>query len=110
MFTFSEAQIIGILREQEAGAKTGDLARKHGVSEATLGVIFFVANLLSAASSLAAARIASRSRLLEVTPTESGHRQDADHAADAVAGAETGLTPPPAMTRYPTILPSKGGR
>ena len=33
---FTEEQIIGILREQEAGAKTADLARKHGVSEATL--------------------------------------------------------------------------
>jgi putative transposase len=33
---FTEDQIIGILREQEEGAKTGDLARKHGVSEATL--------------------------------------------------------------------------
>ena len=33
---FKEEQIIGVLREQEAGAKTGDLARKHGVSEATL--------------------------------------------------------------------------
>jgi len=33
---FTEDQIIGVLREQEAGAKTGDLARKHGVSEATL--------------------------------------------------------------------------
>lgn len=33
---FTEEQIIGILREQEAGAKTGDLARKHGISEATL--------------------------------------------------------------------------
>ena len=33
---FTEEQIIGILREQEAGAKTGDLERKHGVSEATL--------------------------------------------------------------------------
>ena len=33
---FTEEQIIGVLREQEAGAKTGDLARKHGVSEATL--------------------------------------------------------------------------
>ena len=33
---FTEEQIIGILREQEAGAKTGDLARRHGVSEATL--------------------------------------------------------------------------
>ncbi len=33
---FTEEQIIGILREQEASAKTEDLARKHGVSEATL--------------------------------------------------------------------------
>ena len=33
---FTEEQIIGILREQEAGAKTADLARKHGASEATL--------------------------------------------------------------------------
>jgi putative transposase len=33
---FTEEQIIGVLREQEAGAKTGDLARRHGVSEATL--------------------------------------------------------------------------
>ena len=33
---FSEEQIIGILREHEVGAKAGDLARKHGISEATL--------------------------------------------------------------------------
>ena len=33
---FSEEQIIGILKEGEAGAKTSELARKHGVSEATL--------------------------------------------------------------------------
>jgi putative transposase len=33
---FTEEQIIGVLREAEAGAKTTDLARKHGVSEATL--------------------------------------------------------------------------
>ena len=33
---FTEEQIIGVLREPEAGAKTADLARKHGVSEATL--------------------------------------------------------------------------
>jgi len=32
----SEEQIIGILREHEAGAKTADLARQHGASEATL--------------------------------------------------------------------------
>ena len=33
---FTEEQIIGILREQDAGAKAADLARKHGISEATL--------------------------------------------------------------------------
>ena len=32
---FSEGQIIAILREQEAGAKTADVCRKHGVSAAT---------------------------------------------------------------------------
>jgi len=33
---FTEEQIIGILREQEAGAKAADLCRRHGMSEATL--------------------------------------------------------------------------
>lgn len=33
---FTEEQIIGILRAHEAGAKAGDLARKHGISEATI--------------------------------------------------------------------------
>ncbi|MFC3321358.1 IS3 family transposase [Mesorhizobium cantuariense] len=33
---FTEEQIIAVLREHEAGVKAGDLARKHGVSEATL--------------------------------------------------------------------------
>ena len=32
---FTEEQIIGILREQEAGAKTAEICRKHGVSDAT---------------------------------------------------------------------------
>jgi putative transposase len=32
---FSEEQIIGVLKEHEAGVKTGDLCRKHGISEAT---------------------------------------------------------------------------
>lgn len=33
---FTEEQIIGVLREHEARAKAADLARKYGVSEATL--------------------------------------------------------------------------
>ena len=33
---FTEDQIIGLLKEAEAGAKTADLARRHGVSEATI--------------------------------------------------------------------------
>jgi putative transposase len=32
---FTEEQIIGILREHEAGIKTADLCRKHGISSAT---------------------------------------------------------------------------
>jgi putative transposase len=32
---FTEGQIIGILREHEAGAKVADLTRKHGISDAT---------------------------------------------------------------------------
>ena len=32
---FSEEQIIGILREQEAGVATADVCRKHGISTAT---------------------------------------------------------------------------
>jgi putative transposase len=32
---FTEEQIIGILKEHDLGAKTADLCRKHGISEAT---------------------------------------------------------------------------
>lgn len=32
---FSEEQIIGILGEQESGAKVADVCRRHGISEAT---------------------------------------------------------------------------
>jgi putative transposase len=33
---FSEEQIIGILKQHEAGHKVADLAREHGISEATI--------------------------------------------------------------------------
>jgi len=33
---FTEEQIIGVLKEAEAGTKTADLARRHGISEATI--------------------------------------------------------------------------
>jgi putative transposase len=32
---FTEEQIIGLLKESEAGAATKDLCRKHGISEQT---------------------------------------------------------------------------
>ena len=32
---FTEEQIIGILKQHEAGVKTADLCREHGVSAAT---------------------------------------------------------------------------
>jgi putative transposase len=33
---FSEEQIIAVLREHEAGAKTAEVCRRHGISDATL--------------------------------------------------------------------------
>jgi putative transposase len=32
---YTEEQIIGVLREAEAGAKVGELCRTHGISETT---------------------------------------------------------------------------
>ena len=32
---FTETQIIGVLKEAEAGKKVADLCRQHGISEAT---------------------------------------------------------------------------
>ena len=32
---FTEEQIVGILQEHEAGAKTGELLRRHGISRET---------------------------------------------------------------------------
>ena len=33
---FTEAQIIGMIKEQEAGMPTAEVCRKHGLSEGTL--------------------------------------------------------------------------
>ena len=32
---FTEEQIVGVLKEHEAGIATADLCRKHGISQAT---------------------------------------------------------------------------
>ena len=32
---FTEEQIVGVLKEHEAGMATADLCRKHGISQAT---------------------------------------------------------------------------
>ena len=32
---FTEEQIVGVLKEQEAGAPTAELCRRHGISEQT---------------------------------------------------------------------------
>jgi putative transposase len=32
---FTEGQIVGVLREQEAGAATAEVCRRHGISEQT---------------------------------------------------------------------------
>ena len=36
MKRFTEEQIIGVLKEAEAGAKPKELCRKHGISDQTL--------------------------------------------------------------------------
>lgn len=33
---YTEEQIIAVIRESDAGAKTVDICRKHGISDATL--------------------------------------------------------------------------
>jgi putative transposase len=38
---FTEEQIIGVLREQEAGVSTAEVCRKHGISSATLWLAKF---------------------------------------------------------------------
>ncbi len=35
---FTEEQVIGVLKEHEAGAKTADLARKHGCFNRLLSI------------------------------------------------------------------------
>jgi putative transposase len=35
MSRFTEEQIIGVLKQHEAGVKTADLCREHGISAAT---------------------------------------------------------------------------
>jgi putative transposase len=32
---YTEEQIVAVLKEAEAGLKTGDICRKHGISDAT---------------------------------------------------------------------------
>ena len=32
---FTEEQVVGVLKEQEAGQRTADVCRKHGISEGT---------------------------------------------------------------------------
>ena len=36
---FTEEQVIALLREQEPGAETADLCRRHGISSATFYVL-----------------------------------------------------------------------
>jgi putative transposase len=35
---FSEEQIIGVLREAEAGLKTAEVCRRHGIADATFSI------------------------------------------------------------------------
>src|SRR5258708_35047246 len=79
---FMEEQIIGILKEQEAGAKTQDLCRRHGIS----GTAFFKWK----------AKFGGSTRLLGVD--RSGLRYRPRRPDD---GADPGLVPGPGARRRP---------
>ena len=44
---FSEEQIIGILKEHEAGLPLAEICRKHGISDATFDTVALEVRLLA---------------------------------------------------------------
>jgi putative transposase len=72
---FTEEQISGVLREQEAGAKTADLCRRHGISEATYY------NWKAKYSGMEV----SEARRLKALEDENARLSGLDHARSAIA-------------------------
>jgi hypothetical protein len=81
---FSKEQIIGILREHEAGAKTPDLCRRHGISDAT----FYIYGRLPVARRFAVANKNATSSRLRALPefVDIGLRQARDFRREAHHG------------------------
>ena len=80
---FSEEQIIGVLREQEAGARTEEVCRRHGISTTTFckwkarygGLEVSEARRLKTLESAAAAGRGDRPRAQPEVPREGGIRR-----------------------------------
>ncbi len=86
---FTEEQIIAVLREQEAGAKTTDVCRKHGVSEAT----FYKRKARCGGMEVSDTRRLKGARGRERQTEESARRGDAGQRHAAGRGGKKMVTP-----------------
>ncbi len=88
---FTEEQIIAVLREQEAGAKTTDVCRKHGVGEAT----FYKRKARCGGMEVSDARRLKGARGRERQTEESARRGDTGQRHAAGRGGKKMMRPPP---------------
>ena len=91
---FSEEQIIGVLREQEAGATTAEVCRRHGVSEQTF--------------------YRWKAKYGGLAPSDASRLKGLEDIADTVREALTLNGPSvieiPVAEYFPTAAPTPGGR
>src|SRR5262245_53041289 len=78
---FTEEQIIGVLREHEAGAKTADVCRKHGISSAT----FYKWKGKSGGLEVSEAKRLKALRAPIAVPQGANQRWSLDFASDALS-------------------------
>lgn len=98
---FTEEQIIGMLKEYEAGTKTAEICRKHGISEATFYnykakygsmEVFDVRQLKASEEENAKLKSGGGAQALRLWAP-------ADHAGPGVAGHESQGVPAPLSGR-----------
>ena len=83
---FTEEQIIGMLKEQEAGGKTADVCRTHGISAAT----FYKFKAKFGGMEVSDAQRLQPARLRDVHPAEAGLPVVDRGVADPVLAAQIG--------------------
>ena len=83
---FTEEQIIGMLKEQEAGGKTADVCRTHGISAAT----FYKFKAKFGGMEVSDAQRLQPARLRDVHPAEAGLPVVDRGVTDPVLAAQAG--------------------